>query len=314
MRHLHLFFAVILLLFTTMFTLSQEETPDAEPTEAITVVLSRPAPSQTLADSGVTVEVLFESLPQGRVGVMHVTGEQVTEARLRFLDRLTDFFPVGGEIGLYGLIVADWDLSPRPYDFSVFVWLDDGTRVTITGQFEVTLGGFIQQDLTVAPDRAYLLDVQVERNEFARLNSVQDDVTAERMWVDGFQLPIASELTSPFGAYRTFNATVESRHTGWDLRAPTGTPVMAAASGRVAFAGLMDIRGNHVIIDHGYGVFSGYSHLSQVHVTRGQSLQRGQIIGVSGNTGRSGGAHLHWEMSVHGEWIDSADFLRTWLP
>ncbi|NJL57504.1 M23 family metallopeptidase [bacterium] len=89
---------------------------------------------------------------------------------------------------------------------------------------------------------------------------------------------------------------------------------MATASGVVAFAGLLDIRGNHVIIDHGLGLASGYSHLSQIHVTRGQSVRAGQIIGVSGNTGRSGGAHLHWEITIAGEWLDAAEFYALWLP
>jgi murein DD-endopeptidase MepM/ murein hydrolase activator NlpD len=86
------------------------------------------------------------------------------------------------------------------------------------------------------------------------------------------------------------------------------------AAGRVAFAGQMDIRGNYVIIDHGYGVYSGFAHMSQIHVTRGQQVTRGQVIGMTGNTGRSNGAHAHWEMTVNGEWIDPVDFLLTWIP
>jgi murein DD-endopeptidase MepM/ murein hydrolase activator NlpD len=89
---------------------------------------------------------------------------------------------------------------------------------------------------------------------------------------------------------------------------------MASAAGRVAFAGRLDIRGNHVIIDHGFGVFTGYSHMSQVNVTRGQLVTRGQILGLSGNSGRSSGPHLHWEVTVNGDWVDSVDFINMWLP
>jgi len=193
--------------------------------------------------------------------------------------------------------------------------MESGDRVTVRGQFNVTLGGFIRQDFELASDRAFLADPQVERVEFARLDSVQDDVTLERAWADsGFQIPIDDEITSPFGAFRIINENTETRHTGWDVRAPVGTPIMAMGAGTVAFAGLMDIRGNHVIIDHGYGIYSGYSHLSQVHVTRGQPITRGQIIGMTGNTGRSNGPHLHWEVTVNEEWVDSVDFLLTWLP
>lgn len=303
---------VLMLVFSVAF--AQEETPEIteSPQDRLLVMPERPAPFQSVMVDGVTLEVLFEQLPQGRAGLLHLHGEAISEARLRLFEDVIDFFPA--EDGFYGFIVAGMDRSPRTYDFTVFARLQDGTEVAIPGQIEVVLGGFVRQDgLTVPPDRAYLLEPQIERNEFAQLFSVFENYTPERLW-DGFQFPLNPDLTSPFGAYRTFNQTVPARHTGWDLRAPTGTPVMAMAAGRVAFAGLMDIRGNHIVIDHGYGVFSGYSHLSQIHVTRGQSITRGQIIGVSGNTGRSGGAHLHWEVTVNGKWVDSVDFVNMWKP
>ena len=68
------------------------------------------------------------------------------------------------------------------------------------------------------------------------------------------------------------------------------------------------------MIDHGYGVYSGYAHFSQIHVTRGQTITAGQVLGMSGNTGRSSGAHLHWEMVVNGEWVDSLAFIEMWMP
>ena len=82
----------------------------------------------------------------------------------------------------------------------------------------------------------------------------------------------------------------------------------------MAFAGLMDIRGNYVVIDHGHGVYTGYAHFSQIHVTRGQTIAAGQVIGVTGDTGRSSGPHLHWEMNINGDWVDVANVSRMWLP
>src|SRR5690606_37276119 len=118
--------------------------------------------------------------------------------------------------------------------------------------------------------------------------------TTEKMWDEtGFQLPILSTLTSPFGAFRTFNDTVNTRHTGWDIQATMGTPIMASAGGKVVFSGMLPVRGSHVIIDHGYGVFSTYSHMSVVHVTRGQTVTKGQIIGEVGANGRASGPHFH---------------------
>ena len=89
---------------------------------------------------------------------------------------------------------------------------------------------------------------------------------------------------------------------------------MATASGTVAFAEQLDIRGIYVMIDHGYGVYSGYAHMSVLYVTQGQSVKAGQIIGQVGTTGRSSSPHAHFEMIVNGEWIDPTDFLRLPLP
>src|SRR5690606_36674582 len=119
---------------------------------------------------------------------------------------------------------------------------------------------------------------------------------------------------SPFGAFRNFNGTLQKRHTGWEISTTLGVPVMASTSGEVAYAGRFDIRGNIVVINHGFGVYSTYNHLSQIHVTRGQTIDRGQIIGVTGDTGRSSGPHFHWEMAVNGDFVDSVHFAETWLP
>jgi murein DD-endopeptidase MepM/ murein hydrolase activator NlpD len=199
---------------------------------------------------------------------------------------------------------------------AIFAWYEDNTRVTLNVPVEVVTGGFIRQEITMAPDRAYLVDAEIERNELARLESIFSQTIAERLWDDqGFQMPILnSTLTSPFGAFRNFNGTLQTRHTGWDIRTTLGVPVMASASGEVAFAGRLDIRGNIVVINHGYGVYSTYNQLSQIHVTRGQSIVKGQIIGVTGDTGRSSGPHFHWEMAVNGDFVDSIQFTQTWLP
>jgi murein DD-endopeptidase MepM/ murein hydrolase activator NlpD len=274
----------------------------------------RPFASTVVTLDDVTLELYFDEILQGRVGLLHVSGAEVAGARVLFMNKENDFFPIEND-GYYGLLTIGMNQTPRTYDFSVLVWKTDGTRVTVPAQVRVVLGGFIRQDFSVSADRAYLIDPQIERTEFARLDSIVGQFTTERLWGnDGFQNPMDSELTSPFGAFRIFNETVETRHTGWDFRAPVGSPVASMADGRVAFAGLLDIRGNHVIIDHGYGVFSTYSHFSQTHVTNGQTVTRGQILGVSGNSGRSTGPHLHWEVVVNGYWVDSADFLAMWLP
>lgn len=288
--------------------------PVLTPTPTLTPI-PRPLPTGTVSGDRATVELFFVTINQGGTGLLRVTGAGLAGCSARFIVQVVDCFPVPGD-GYYALISTNMEQNPRKYPLDIFTWYDDTRRQTINAQVEVTGAGFIKQNVNLAPDKTYLIDPEVERTEFARLESIFGTATPEMLWTgQGFHLPIlGSELTSPFGAFRTFNESFQTRHTGWDIKATLGQPIMASGAGKVAFAGFMDIRGNIVIINHGYGVYSTYSHLSQVHVTRGQTVRAGQIIGTVGSTGRTSGAHFHWEIVVNGFFVDSVEFINLWLP
>lgn len=328
---------IAILLSALTFTLAQEITPEptTETAETETTPLPdeeivatapagnvtptpvpRPTATTTLTEEGVTVELFFEAIKQGRAGLVHVYGDGVVEVNALFVNRVVPFFPVEGD-GFYGFLAVSMDQTPRTYDLEIYAALDtaqDAERITLKTTVDVELGGFIGEAVDLPPEISFLASADVERAEFARLNAVFSNFSPEKRWENGFRLPAPSALTSRFGSVRTLNATFPTRHTGWDIRAATGTPVRASAAGKVAFAGPLDIRGNHVIIDHGYGVFSGYSHMSVIWVTRGQEVAQGEIVGESGNTGRSSGPHMHWEIAINGEFVDSVDFMQMWLP
>ena len=100
------------------------------------------------------------------------------------------------------------------------------------------------------------------------------------------------------------------RHTGLDFAAPVGTPVVAADSGKVVFAGAGGAYGNYVEIAHGDGVRTIYAHLNTVKVKKGQKVERGQRIGGLGNTGNSSGPHLHFEVLVEEKNVDPERFIN----
>lgn len=277
--------------------------------------IPRPQPDNVLTENGTTLEVYFSSLAQGSAGLLHVTGENIAGAKSSFLDQLVDFYPIEND-GFYGLVSVGMEQTARNYTLDVLVWYADGTRQTISTKVDVTVGSFIKQVVNLPPDKSYLADPEIERNEFAKLEAIFSTFTPERLWdSSGFQMPIpGGELTSPFGAFRNFNGNMDTRHTGWDIKATLGQPVMASASGTVAYTGLMDIRGNIVVVNHGMGVFSTYNHFSQTHVTRGQSITAGQVLGVVGNTGRTSGPHFHWEVVVNGNYVDPVEFSQMWKP
>jgi murein DD-endopeptidase MepM/ murein hydrolase activator NlpD len=139
-------------------------------------------------------------------------------------------------------------------------------------------------------------------------------VTARQYWQGAFLWPHNGRVTSPFGMGRTYNNGRNSYHGGIDLSGDVGAPVVASASGRVALAAPLLVHGNAVILDHGWGVFSGYYHLSEILVSEGQEVVQGELIGRIGNTGLSTGSHLHWEMRVGGVSVEPGEWTSRQIP
>ncbi len=117
-------------------------------------------------------------------------------------------------------------------------------------------------------------------------------------------------ITSPFG-YRSDPFTgAAAFHSGIDLGDPCGTPVGATRPGQVTFAGPAGGYGNRVVVDHGEGIWSSYSHLQQIDVQSGQSVEQSEQVGLVGTTGRSTGCHLHFEIIVNGGFADPMPYLK----
>jgi len=120
-----------------------------------------------------------------------------------------------------------------------------------------------------------------------------DPLTALRLhW------PVRGPINSGFESRRALGGR-GNIHAGIDIGARTGTPVRAPARGTVAFAGRQNGYGRTIILEHGHGVQSLYGHLSKFVVKRGQSVEQGATIGLTGNSGRSSGPHLHYEVRVN---------------
>jgi murein DD-endopeptidase MepM/ murein hydrolase activator NlpD len=115
-----------------------------------------------------------------------------------------------------------------------------------------------------------------------------------RQWSEPFLRPRDTRITSGFGHGREFNGEVQSRHMGVDLAGAVGTPVRASNRGIVALVGDFFAAGNAVYLDHGSGLVTAYYHLSAADVEEGQVVERGEVIGRVGATGRVTGPHLHW--------------------
>jgi murein DD-endopeptidase MepM/ murein hydrolase activator NlpD len=130
-----------------------------------------------------------------------------------------------------------------------------------------------------------------------------------RLWTAPFARPRPSAITSRFGAGRTFNGQVTSRHLGVDLRGAAGAPVRAANRGVVAAVDTFYLGGRIIYTDHGEGIVTAYMHLSKFLVAVGDTVARGQRIGLVGATGRVTGPHLHWAARYGSLTVNPLDLL-----
>jgi murein DD-endopeptidase MepM/ murein hydrolase activator NlpD len=123
--------------------------------------------------------------------------------------------------------------------------------------------------------------------------------------------PVRGWVTSRYGWRTGPHSGARRLHTGIDIAAPRGTPIVAAADGHVVFAGYHSAYGNLVVVDHGYGITTKHAHTSRILVAVGDRVLRGDVIARVGNTGRSTGPHLHFELLQDGVPVNPLPFLRS---
>jgi hypothetical protein len=167
------------------------------------------------------------------------------------------------------------------------------------------------ENIDLDPQTSTLLAPDTVNAELAQRAGIYAQYSPQRLWSGAFVRPNAAEIGDIYGILRGYNgAPPSSYHTGTDFVAQTGSPVVAAAAGRVVFAGEMTVRGNSVIIDHGMGVFTAYHHFSRIDAQVGQMVTPGTQIGLVGKTGLVTGPHLHWEVIVRGIEVDGSLWLQ----
>jgi len=220
-----------------------------------------------------------------------------------FLGQDVYFVRVGGDER--GELWSGWSmigLDDEPRMVSIEVRGRTASGELAAGAHAVTIRPkeFPREELSVASE--YVEPPPDVQERLARERAALDRVYAARgdeiPYAQPFLRPVPGERTSTFGMRRIYNGQPRAPHPGLDLRAAEGTPVLASGPGRTALARNLYYSGNTVILDHGGGLFTIYAHLSEIRVEEGASVRAGDVLGLSGSTGRVTGPHLHWGAKI----------------
>ena len=251
---------------------------------------------------------------QGRALAVFLDANEPIEAPVGQLFGEPLTFHLLDEVGLSwrALVGVPLDAEPGTVSMSVEAADPAGNRAQGAVDIEIAPGRYRKGGtIKLRPDQ---VAARNDEDAKARMREERDAAYAwphaDQLWGGPMLRPVErGRISSPFGKYRTYSDGKKSHHTGTDIAAPTGTPVLAASAGEVRFAGEQAIFGNVVIVHHGQGLSTSYNHLSRIDVAVGQRVTRGEPVGAVGTTGQSTGPHLHWGVIVGDVPVDGMQLL-----
>jgi len=233
----------------------------------------------------------------------------IQSAQIKFLDEKYEF--AEKEEFFICLIGLDLGIETGVYPLYVYVYKQDGhfeikkKEINIHSKHFPVKKLWVKEEF-VTPPRSVLERIRRE----SQLTKAIYGIYSPEWDVDGnFIIPVQGEMFPNFGERRLFNNKPRSQHSGIDIASPQGMPVKASNSGQVVLASHLYFSGKTVMLDHGLGVLSIYCHFSEITVETGQEVEKGEIIGKIGSTGRVTGPHLHWSIKIRGSRVDPNSLL-----
>lgn len=254
----------------------------------------------------------FEMTPveQGRTSALRLITQEPTRLAITFMGKPVTVFSDEAGVTHTALLAVSPLAEPDIYPLRVIA-----DQYFAEWRVQVADGGYRAEAITLAANQLDLLNPSVTQPEEERVRQVVSAITPQRYFGGLMGLPCAAPVTSPFGARRSYNGgALNTLHTGTDFAALPGAAVYAPAAGVVVLAEPLSVRGNAIILDHGWGVFTGYWHLERIGVRAGALVQAGEVIGTVGSSGRSTGPHLHWELFVQGVQVDPLQWTKQSFP
>lgn len=263
---------------------------------------------------GIAFSVEGDDTYLGEAVVLRVTGTTASDPLATFASNISLNLPPKFHRMADGSQVALFPVSYRNAAGNHWIEIkcgDASARFTVSAKDKKWQIQNLTVDSTTASET---INSQKANDEYERviapLRSVEDDT---RHWSGRFILPASDHrVTTEFGMVRYVNGEPTStRHGAIDLANPTGTEVKATGAGRVLYAGYLQLTGNTVLIEHGYGLKSWYYHMNSLNVKTGDMVAQGKKIGEVGSTGFSTGPHLHFGMSVNNVFINPYTAINT---
>ena len=218
----------------------------------------------------------------------------------------------------FALAGVGFETAPGAYSLELAGEKAGASKLTFSRKVVVGRGKYPKIKVELSVEGKFTEPTPAQQKEIAEGKEVKKDylnrVTAEREWSGSFAPAADAAISDVFGSERIFNGKTSSPHLGMDFRVPSGTPVHAMNDGTVLLARPLYFEGNFVVLDHGQGLLTLYLHLSEFKVKEGEKVKRGQVIGLSGGTGRATGPHLHVAVRWQGMYLDPARLMQLALP
>jgi len=265
------------------------------------------------AENNLRIEHLPRVVKQGDVCLIRALGP--ASLKSIYGEFRGERFPMaaGAENGIHeGFVGIDMSTRPATYEIRVVATGRDSRIYSSALSLKVEKVDFGIQKLSL-PSSMVDLDAKTLARvdkEARQLKALFQAFRNERIWRGAFVRPVEGEISAAFGLSRIINGQHRSPHTGIDLRAKEGTPVLACNRGMVVLVDQLFFSGKSVILDHGWGLYSMYFHLSEALVKEGDRINTGAMLGRVGSTGRSTKPHLHWGIRINGARVDPLSLLR----
>jgi murein DD-endopeptidase MepM/ murein hydrolase activator NlpD len=243
--------------------------------------------------------------------LLEVYGKRISDVKLTFKDLNLPFYKNPFKKDYFYALVPISYYQRRGNEKIIISYVKNNKRFFTSAKVQIRDGKYKSENIKVQNSKVNLQNKDKIRAdyEYQEAMNIYNYSSKEILWNRDFILPMYSKTTSDFGTKRVYNNSLKSFHSGIDFKAEIGSSIIASNSGIVKLAKNRFYSGNSIIIDHGQGVYTCYFHLSKFLVKENDIVKKGQTIGLSGDTGRITGPHLHFATRVHGILVEPENLL-----